>query len=213
MINLSFNSAYQYTPAEKGVIKSLKKKYGKKFQKSFGKSNKMVWYDGQVKVIAIKHEISKKVLWESRFRCSFCGKRLEASSKPIDHFIPNKKYPQYSFHPLNLLSSCSYCNSDSKGEFDPIVTAHKKYTKIVFSIVHPIVDNVVNEFRFQADGVNFDLPNCSSKAKKLIDMFNWTSLEHQLSRSAQLTIELFHPISDADLLTLVNECATYKPKK
>lgn len=213
MLNLSFNSAYQYTKDEKRVIKALKKKYGKKFQKPYGASKKMVWYDGQNSVKKIKHNISKQLLLKSKFRCSFCGKRLEASSKPIDHFIPNKEYPKYSFHPLNLLSSCSYCNSDSKGEFDPIETPNRKYTKIIFSIVHPIIDNVENEFRYQEDGINFDLPNCSDKANKLINMFNWTSLEHQLSRAGQITLELFNPISDSDLLKLINECATYKSKK
>jgi len=46
MINLSFLSAYQYTREEKSVIRLLRKKYGKKFQRPYGDSNKMVWYDG-----------------------------------------------------------------------------------------------------------------------------------------------------------------------
>jgi uncharacterized protein (TIGR02646 family) len=214
MLHINFQSTYKFSKKENAQLLLLRKKYGRNFQNAIGKNKTMVWYDGEKATKEIKNNISRNGLNQSKFRCCYCEKSLINETKPIDHFIPNKAYPHYSFHPLNLLQSCSYCNSDLKGEFDPIVTPHKKYKNIVFSIVHPIIDNVNTHFAYETiDQINYDIFNCSAKAKETIRLFNWDSFEHLEHRSSIKTLELFHQITDDSLLKLVNECSTYQPKK
>lgn len=214
MLNLNFQAAYQYNKLEKIQLKALRKKYGRRFQNAIGKNKTLVWYDGEKATKALKNKISRNALLQSKFRCCYCEKRLVGSSKPIDHFIPNTKYPSYSFHPLNLLQSCSYCNSDLKGEHDPIEISHKKYKNIVFKIVHPIIEIVNSHFIFEnKEEINYDFTKCSVKATETIRLLNWKTIEHLEHRSALKTLEELFPITDIRLMELINECSTYQQKK
>ena len=46
--------------------------------------------------------------------CPICGVNLVNT---MDHFIPQKGYPLFAVHPLNLIPSCDTCN---KGKSDNI---------------------------------------------------------------------------------------------
>lgn len=213
MLNLNFNCSYQYEPAELKHLKSLRLKYGRKYQKQYGLSKKRVWYDGEVKSLSIKHNIVRSLLTGSRFRCAYCTKRLVANDKPIDHFIPNSDFPEYSFHSLNLVPSCGYCNSSLKKTFNPLLTQAKKYSRNTFLIVHPILHNVDNHIVFDAfDSTLIDFERCSIEGLMTIELFHLHTFEMLEQRINQAIIEQYNPLSDISLIKLVNECATYQVK-
>lgn len=212
MINLTFETAYQYTKRERRHLKSLRRKYGRYYQSGYGKSNRKVWYDGEKRTKEIKHEISKRLLTQARFRCAYCAKLLTGGEKAIDHFIPNAEHPVYSFHPLNLVPSCGYCNETLKGSLDTLAIRHKKYHRIVFKIVHPIIHDVATHlFYIAPENLILDIPRCTVLAKESIKVFKLDSFEMTMLRTQQEMIEANYPLSDEDLQKLVAETATYRP--
>lgn len=214
MINLEFDTAYQYTKIEKLHLRSLRRKYGHRYQLGYGVNKNKVWYDGETNTRKIKHEISKRLLAKARFRCAYCEKSLVRSEKAIDHFIPNASYPAYSFHPLNLIPSCGYCNETLKNQYDTIFASHNKYHLITFRIVHPIVHNVVNHLSYQApDDIYLDPDNCSVEGKESVRLFKLASYEMSIERAHQKTLSEKFPLTDPELLQLVAETATYRPKQ
>lgn len=211
MLNLSKNIIHQYKSSERKQLKKLKSKYGRKYQYTHGASKKRVWYDGELKTTGIKHNISKKLLLGSRLKCAYCGKRLIRCPKPIDHFIPNGKYPKYSFHPLNLLPSCTYCNSTIKGEYNPVVKWSHKYVNNIFFIVHPILHDVDHHIKYKnADKTLFDFDNCTIEGLNSIEFFKLHSEEMRIDRISQKLNEKHNPINNQQLKELVDACATYK---
>jgi len=213
MINLDYQAAYQYSKEEMEQLKSLRIKYGRHYQNTYGQSKKRVWYDGEVKSTAIKHEIIKHLLLATRFRCVYCMKLLARSEKPVDHFINNAAHPKYSFHPLNLVPSCGFCNSSLKGSYEVLATKGTKYHDHVFKIVHPIIHNVdAHIIYLDATKKTIDYNACSVEGKETIRLFDLRSLEMSMERLSQHAMETLFPIDDATLLQLVVDTATYKPK-
>ncbi|WP_413518353.1 HNH endonuclease [Carnobacterium maltaromaticum] len=47
-------------------------------------------------------------------KCAYCG---IGGIDSMDHYVPKEKYPEYSVHPLNLVPSCSKCNSKKSDLF------------------------------------------------------------------------------------------------
>lgn len=102
----------------------------------------------------IPYSLDKKdmrYLYESRFRdardkvgdyydnilrlakhdmCPYCGAHIVNT---IDHYLPQSNYPQFSVTPINLIPSCSRCN-----------TAKKEYYPVDYEgeIFHPYYDYV-----------------------------------------------------------------------
>jgi len=64
--------------------------------------------------------------------CPYCGHRRV---RQLDHFLPKSKYPTFSVTPLNLVPSCSDCNTDKlSGDGDRIEDLP----------LHPYFENVDN---------------------------------------------------------------------
>ena len=211
MLNLKHSVAYQYNFTERLHLKSLRSKYGRKFQNVYGESKKRVWYDGELASLRIKHNIIKSLLLGSRFRCAYCSKLLVRSEKPVDHFIPNSIYPELSFHELNLIPSCGYCNSSLKKMFDPIIIKERKYSKSVFFICHPIIHNINQHICYKENDVTqLDLEKCSIEGLNTIELFKLYRFEMIEERINQFIINRDNPLTDEKLIRLVNECATYQ---
>lgn len=211
MLNLPKNIIYQYLSTEKKQLKYLKSKYGRKYQLRYGDSKLRVWYDGMVKTKDIKHNISTNLLLGSFLRCAYCGKRLIRCPKPVDHFIPNGKFPKYSFHPLNLVPSCAYCNSTVKGEYVPVVDWAIKYVKMTFFIVHPLIHDVDEHIKYKdIDKVLFDYDNCSIEGLNSIEFFKLHTEEMRIEKISQVLNEKHNPIESESLRRLVDRCATYQ---
>lgn len=212
MLNLHYSSAYQYSRAEKKHLRSLRAKYGRHYQLLYGKAKKRVWYDGENKTTRIKHKVVIKLLTATRFRCTYCEKELTRSGKPVDHFLPNSIHTRLSFHPLNLLPSCDYCNSALKKTFDPIVMRHRRYSQMRFSIVHPLLDDVDQHiFYSDPDNTILDTARCTVEGKASIRLFELASYEMMMFRMRTLKFQRENPLTDDELKQLVIDCATYKP--
>lgn len=61
--------------------------------------------------------------------CPFCG---FAQATTLDHYMPKKKYPSFSICPLNLIPSCSDCNT---GKNEDVAGAIQE------QIIHPYYDH------------------------------------------------------------------------
>ena len=61
----------------------------------------------------LRHDVLTEDGYENDF-CPLCGVNLVNT---MDHFIPQKGYPLFAVHPLNLIPSCDTCN---KGKSDNI---------------------------------------------------------------------------------------------
>ena len=61
----------------------------------------------------LRHDVLIENGYENNF-CPLCGVNLVNT---MDHFIPQKGYPLFAVHPLNLIPSCDTCN---KGKSDNI---------------------------------------------------------------------------------------------
>jgi hypothetical protein len=80
--------------------------------------------------------------------CSICDASLSAAGETIEHYFPKGQYPALSTHPANLLPLCKICNSEIKGEKDPL--GSELITDIFLPYHHDIRRNV--RLAFQDDG-------------------------------------------------------------
>lgn len=84
-------------------------------------------------------------------RCAYCvlpiGHDRAHRGTQLDHFIPWKKYPEWTFEVKNLILACGTCNEDRKGTYDPLLETSRirpmrEYGQLKFNIVHPFLDRV-----------------------------------------------------------------------
>lgn len=80
--------------------------------------------------------------------CSICDASLSAAGETIEHYFPKGQYPALSTHPANLLPLCKICNSEIKGEKDPL--GSELITDIFLPYHHDVRQNV--RLSFQDDG-------------------------------------------------------------
>lgn len=86
--------------------------------------------------------------WNQSGRCCYCGLAVLPNTrvtKALDHVVPKSKRtgrPEWAHLPLNIVMACWYCNSNRKGEYNPLVMPEVgAYRSAVFEFVHPYLDN------------------------------------------------------------------------
>ena len=71
--------------------------------------------------IKISHWEKHKTQVEEDFFgiCGYCGNHLKATycQSQIDHFVPQKKYPEYKNKYSNLVFSCKVCNNKKRDDW------------------------------------------------------------------------------------------------
>lgn len=168
-----------------------------------------MWRLGDTQTRALKHRISEYTIRNQKGRCVYCEMILRPGTA-IEHFAPKGLNPEFTFHPKNLFSACSCCNSSSvKGENPTLgIPSTSKYKNNNFLIVHPYIDNPDDHLKYKdPEKTIFDLPNCSAKGRNTINFFNWNSISGYADRmvvSRSRGIPL--PINQ-----LIQEISTYKP--
>jgi len=211
MISLDKSKAYLYKISELSHLNSLKSKYGVDYSLLYGQAKKRVWYDGEINTNTIRNNIFKRIFFNSKLHCAYCNKLLIREKREIDHFIPNSDHPQLSFHPYNLIPSCSYCNGTLKSTFNPEVIYTKKYSDSIFFIFHPYLDKVDEHFILNHDGISFDYERCSIQALNSIELFELYTEEAHIQRRNDLTIRnMKSKLSNEELITLIEKIASYK---
>lgn len=97
----------------------------------------------------VKKRIVKYLKGEQEKRCCYCKIKFRRRKQNIDieHIVPKKRHPKFTFHPMNLALSCKACNSskNQKKPFsDETITdsslSRLPYTKGAYKIVHPHYD-------------------------------------------------------------------------
>lgn len=197
---LNLDNPIVFTPDEQSVIASVmadKNKGGDR------------WSDGRTK--AIKHKISETCLREQKCYCAYCEGLVSDGDAPIEHISPKGLTPEFVFEPLNLVVSCTRCNSTAiKGEKPTINgSVNPIYMNNTFLIVHPRLDNPDNEIVFQdPERTMFDKERCSPKGLYTIDFFQWDNETAWRNRVAAAETRK-HPF---DIERLIYESSTYKSR-
>lgn len=87
---------------------------------------------GTVKGAAIKSAFRRRLLELQGGRCCYCRRWLvsTAYAKPIEHVLPRRHYPQFSFEFWNLAVACSDCNgAKTDSVWGTIAKARRRYPR------------------------------------------------------------------------------------
>lgn len=167
-----------------------------------------LWKAADSDTKSIKHHISTFTLKNQKCRCAYCESILRRGIA-IEHFAPKSIHSEFTFHPKNLFTACSCCNSRIvKGDKDTVIKPKtSKYRKNHFSIVHPYLDNP-DEHIFYVDDERryFDKKRCTEKGLNTISFFEWDTYSALIDRSLVAESKKI-PL---DIYKLINEISTYK---
>lgn len=194
------------------LSKRAKKQIVKLKKKNAGSFNENSWTSISA---SVKNEISKRLLLSHSPRCIYCERYFISTGNQIDHFAHKAAYPQFSFSPLNLFNSCTYCNSSSrKGQKSTVVDPpDDRYDQCDFSIVHPFFNDPDAEIVFKdADKVDYDWNNCSQKGQDTILFFGWDDTVTTMFRARVLIEERLNPLTSLEEIMLIQEIISYKKK-
>lgn len=184
MLNLNPNNAVAYTPEQEQAIRNLLANRGTK------KSEELWEEKGADNIfVTIKKVIKHHMLHVQKIRCAYCECILGYGNVQIEHFAPKWKFPDFLYEPLNLVCSCSDCNSFSKkGKRITIKgNVQPNYIENEFKFVHPFLDDVGKEIKYRTlFRVKIDYDHCSDKGKATIDMFHWNTLHAEKKRFQNL---------------------------
>lgn len=198
------NVVYRISLSKKSkrIIRKLKKKNNYKLnQDSWSKVDRKV-----------KNEISKKLFAMNGFKCTYCERYLIGLGPQIDHFSHKASTPQFTFIPVNLFYSCSYCNSSAvKGQKTTINHLVNYYNNCTFTIVHPYYDNPDDEIFYRdEDRVFIDWNNCTQKGKNTIAFFEYDLEIMTNIRARTLVYERLNPLLSDDEKKLIQKSIAYK---
>ena len=200
---LNIVNRFSLSKKSKKAIKKFKRKNGGAFDgdswKNIGKR--------------IKNDISKKILFIQGPRCVYCERLLLATGNQIDHFAHKAQYYQFTFEPINLFYSCTFCNSsDRKGQKDTVnAPVNIQYNLCDFNIAHPYLNNPENEIFYQDnDRIFFDKPSCSELGLATIDFFKWDDELMTLFRANTLRNERLNPFTTEQEKQLILQIIAYK---
>lgn len=141
--------------------------------------------------------------------CIYCGNKFRSNnSAHREHIIPKVDYPEYTFHPKNLVLSCDVCNGfELKGEIDFTLNeaaTRANYDNLDLEIIHPYLDDIFEHLDVKHTTIR--LINNSAKGKKHIEVFKlnegWNHEQRlRVAKSNKYSIplpfqNLFHSIVD-----------------
>lgn len=176
-----------------------------------GLSGPDMWKKQDEMTLSIKNHICIWTLRHQNCRCAYCEKILSTGEVQIEHIVDKGKHREFTFHPRNLIVSCSSCNSSAIKGTKPVLVGNKqnRYKSNQFKIVHPYFDNPDDHIKFQdEDRIYFDKARCSRKGLDTIDFFEWDSYSSLLTRTkVALTRHL-----NVEKTRLILEISTYKKK-
>lgn len=194
---LNLNKIVSYTQEQEEHVQHLLAKLGKTIVID-GKTKTIdgpyLWGRGDTLTYSIKHRLSVHTLRFQGGRCAFCESLLREGDVPIEHIVPKSKHGEYSFTPLNIVTSCTSCNSTiKKGDKDTVyLPLAGKYEDNQFKIVHPYLDDPDAHIKYKdSEKIELDTANCSPKGLWTIELFHWdTPLEFKhrviVSKSREL---------------------------
>lgn len=122
MLNLS--KSVIYDRAQKDHVKALVERLGKSITsggRSIRVNGPFLWGLQDADTKAIKHSLSFRTLKYQFCRCAFCEVLLRDGDADLEHIVPKSRHGEYTYEPLNIVSSCGSCNSKrKKGDTDTV---------------------------------------------------------------------------------------------
>lgn len=101
-------------------------------------------------------------------RCAWCSLRISSAGRRSphqDHIAPKSVYEKWTFHPLNLVLTCEWCNTKEKKALDTISEPDADYEKSEFFLVHPYLEASVSEHVSFDQGSDFGILIIAKTAK------------------------------------------------
>ena len=148
---------------------------------------KKAWERNWVKAKAFKDVLDAHLETEQSNRCAYCGSRFMSPARHRDHIAPKGQtlYPQWTFHPYNLVHACYDCNSGWKLQQNTITHFSPHYSKCQFSIIHPYFDDPKEHITYTGHRLSILIypVKGSAKGKETIRMFDLASLHRTKQRS------------------------------
>ena len=186
MLNLNPNDAVTFSTEQRQAIDDLMANRG-------SKKGIELWEETGVDDVLkkTKDSIRWHLLNVQKVRCAYCECILGFGIAQIEHFAPKWKYPEYLYEPLNLVCSCSDCNSlPKKGKRITIKGGAKNnYADNEFKYVHPFLDDVDKEIKYRTlFRIRIDYEHCTEKGKATVDMFHWNTLHAEKKRFLNLLV-------------------------
>ncbi len=133
-----------------------------------------------------KDDLTALLKIEQQRRCAYCMTYLHEDHPARDHIAPKRMYPAWTFRPDNLVLACYACNTDRKGEYDPIVVRHSKYRRCQFKIVHPYFDRPDSHLDYRGGGAKRGIliSGITAKGAETMRVFDLMSPERAKERAA-----------------------------
>jgi len=193
-----------FTVAEKRIIRSI----GNMDSKSWNKAELSLIRD-KIKNQLIN--VQRNTIYPTRFdfiECAYCGLIMGGTGrKEVEHIAHKGKHPEFSYHPENLIYTCSHCNGSSKkGQKEVVETKHQieinsesntyfedieeAYLQTKFKILHPKRDNPDNYYLWKDETKIILLDGLTTEAKNSIKMFDLKSFHMTQEREKQSNDEI-----------------------
>jgi uncharacterized protein (TIGR02646 family) len=158
-----------------------------------------LWLNGDRQIIDnLKQSIKAKLELIQGLNCAFCGMALRVtSSEQIEHIAPKGKnrFPEYMFHPNNLVLACAMCNGFEKKEkkvfCNTISNSGLTYETHLFNIVHPKFDNPIEHYDLGRNGNKITITSRTLKGQKSIAMLKLDEEPHTIERGKMLMKHIY----------------------
>jgi hypothetical protein len=137
--------------------------------KSFGKSFYDIFKSGGFpSFITGGEEFHSGHWWTSIERknsiqtCPVCDQQM-ATTRSIDHYLPQDSYPALSIHPMNLFPCCKICNNEIKKSKDPLIIT--SMNKVIHPYIHSLDKFCRICFTFHSNEIHIEIiPTTSNEA-------------------------------------------------
>ncbi len=153
------------------------------------------WKSQVNEVKEFKRQLKEEGMVLQQGRCAWCslplGKEGRRSSHR-DHIAPKARYGQWTYHPLNLVLVCDYCNTEVKKDLDTVRFVGDRYETSEFLIVHPYLENAIDDhivFEDVLGGIGIVVIGKSDKGRWTIEKLQLDSPSMTIRRAAEANIE------------------------
>lgn len=184
--------------------------------KSIGNLDSKSWNKAELSSIRDKIKthlanVQRNAIFPTKFdyiECAYCGLIMGGTGrKEVEHIAHKGKHPEFSYHPENLVYTCSHCNGSSKkGQKEVVEAKHQleinpeldtyfddieqAYQQTKFKILHPKRDNPDNEYLWKDNAKIILLDGLTEEAKNSIKMFELKTFHMTQEREKQSNDEI-----------------------
>lgn len=153
------------------------------------------WKSQVNEVKQFKKQLKKEGLLLQEGRCAWCSLLLGKEGRRSvhrDHIAPKSIYGQWTYHPLNLVLVCDFCNTEVKKDLDTVQVGRDPYEASEFWLVHPYLEDAIEDhivFEDFEDGIGIIIVGKSDKGRWTIDKLQLDSPSMTVRRAEEANIQ------------------------